>query len=206
MSVNLLVEQIKTLLEGSSPRTIIGIVGKPGAGKSTVVAEIQNQFESNDVAIIPMDGYHLSNEELIELGRRNRKGAPDTFDVSAFVSLLRSVRNEINKNHTFPIFHREIEASKEGEGLVPAGAKVVVVEGNYLFSQEYGWHEVFPLLDQSWFISIDDEIRMRRLIARHIAYGKTAQEAEEWSRGSDEMNARFIEKSANRAEKVINLA
>ncbi|CAB4757813.1 unannotated protein [freshwater metagenome] len=206
MSVNLLVEQIKTLLEGSSPRTIIGIVGKPGAGKSTVVAEIQNQFESNDVAIIPMDGYHLSNEELIELGRRNRKGAPDTFDVSAFVSLLRSVRNEINKNHTFPIFHREIEASKEGEGLVPAGAKVVVVEGNYLFSQEYGWHEVFPLLDQSWFISIDDEIRMRRLIARHIAYGKTAQEAEEWSLGSDEMNARFIEKSANRAEKVINLA
>ena len=205
MSVNLLVEQIKTLLEGSSPRTIIGIVGKPGAGKSTVVAEIQNQFESNDVAIIPMDGYHLSNEELIELGRRNRKGAPDTFDVSAFVSLLRSVRNEINKNHTFPIFHREIEASKEGEGLVPAGAKVVVVEGNYLFSQEYGWHEVFPLLDQSWFISIDDEIRMRRLIARHIAYGKTAQEAEEWSLGSDEMNARFIEKSANRAEKVINL-
>ncbi len=206
MSVNLLVEQIKTLLEGSSPRTIIGIVGKPGAGKSTVVAEIQNQFESNDVAIIPMDGYHLSNEELIELGRRNRKGAPDTFDVSAFVSLLRSVRNEINKNHTFPIFHREIEASKEGEGLVPVGAKVVVVEGNYLFSQEYGWHEVFPLLDQSWFISIDDEIRMRRLIARHIAYGKTAQEAEEWSLGSDEMNARFIEKSANRAEKVINLA
>ncbi len=206
MSVNLLVEQIKTLLEGSSPRTIIGIVGKPGAGKSTVVAEIQNQFESNDVAIIPMDGYHLSNEELIELGRRNRKGAPDTFDVSAFVSLLRSVRNEINKNHTFPIFHREIEASKEGEGLVPAGAKVVVVEGNYLFSQEYGWHEVFPLLDQSWFISIDDEIRMRRLIARHIAYGKTEQEAEEWSLGSDEMNARFIEKSANRAEKVINLA
>ena len=206
MSVNLLVEQIKTLLEGSSPRTIIGIVGKPGAGKSTVVAEIQNQFESNDVAIIPMDGYHLSNEELIELGRRNRKGAPDSFDVSAFVSLLRSVRNEINKNHTFPIFHREIEASKEGEGLVPAGAKVVVVEGNYLFSQEYGWHEVFPLLDQSWFISIDDEIRMRRLIARHIAYGKTAQEAEEWSLGSDEMNARFIEKSANRAEKVINLA
>jgi pantothenate kinase len=206
MSVNLLVEQIKTLLEGSSPRTIIGIVGKPGAGKSTVVAEIQNQFESNDVAIIPMDGYHLSNEELIELGRRNRKGAPDTFDVAAFVSLLRKVRNEINKNHTFPIFHREIEASKEGEGLVPAGAKVVVVEGNYLFSQEYGWHEVFPLLDKSWFILIDDEIRMRRLIARHIAYGKTAQEAEEWSLGSDEMNARFIEKSANRAEKVINLA
>ena len=206
MSVQLLVEEIASLLQGSKPRTMIGIVGKPGAGKSTVVTEIQKQFSTEEVAIIPMDGYHLSNEELIKLGRRERKGAPDTFDVEGFISLITRVRIEIDKDHTFPIFHREIEASKADEGIVLRNTKVIVIEGNYLFSEEYNWNKVFPLLDQSWFIEIDDEIRMQRLITRHIKYGKTPQEAEEWSRGSDELNARFIEKTAARAGKIIKLA
>lgn len=205
MSVQLLVEEIETLLQGSKPRTMIGIVGKPGAGKSTVVTEIQKQFSTEEVAIIPMDGYHLSNEELIKLGRRERKGAPDTFDVEGFISLITRVRNEIDKDHTFPIFHREIEASKADEGIVLRNTKVIVIEGNYLFSEEHNWSEVFPLLDQSWFIEIDDEIRMQRLITRHIKYGKTPQEAEEWSRGSDEENAKFIAKTASRAERIIKL-
>lgn len=205
MSVQLLVEEIASLLQGSKPRTMIGIVGKPGAGKSTVVTEIQKQFSTEEVAIIPMDGYHLSNEELIKLGRRERKGAPDTFDVEGFISLITRVKNEIDKEHTFPIFHREIEASKADEGIVLRNTKVIVIEGNYLFSEEHNWSEVFPLLDQSWFIKIDDEIRMQRLITRHIKYGKTPQEAEEWSRGSDEENAKFIAKTASRAERIIKL-
>lgn len=205
MSVQLLVEEIASLLQGSKPRTMIGIVGKPGAGKSTVVTEIQKQFSTEDVAIIPMDGYHLSNEELIRLGRRERKGAPDTFDVEGFISLITRVRNEIDKDHTFHIFHREIEASKADEGIVLRNTKVIVIEGNYLFSEEHNWSEVFPLLDQSWFIEIDDEIRMQRLITRHIKYGKTPQEAEDWSRGSDEANAKFIAKTASRAERIIKL-
>jgi pantothenate kinase len=205
MSVQLLVEEIDSLLQGSKLRTMIGIVGKPGAGKSTVVSEIQNRFSADEVAIIPMDGYHLSNEELIELGRRHRKGAPDTFDVAEFISLITKVKNEIAKDHTFPIFHREIEVSKADEGLVPSNVKVIVIEGNYLFSEEHGWGEVFPLLDQSWFIEIDDEVRMQRLIARHIKYGKSPQEAEDWSRGSDEANAKFIAKTASRAERIIKL-
>ncbi|MCX6453623.1 MAG: nucleoside/nucleotide kinase family protein [Actinobacteria bacterium] len=205
MSVQLLVEEIASLLQGSKPRTMIGIVGKPGAGKSTVVTEIQKQFSTEDVAIIPMDGYHLSNEELIRLGRRERKGAPDTFDVEGFISLITRVRNEIDKDHTFHIFHREIEASKADEGIVLQNTKVIVIEGNYLFSEEHNWSEVFPLLDQSWFIEIDDEIRMQRLITRHIKYGKTPQEAEDWSRGSDEANAKFIAKTASRAERIIKL-
>lgn len=205
MSVQLLVEEIASLLQGSKPRTMIGIVGKPGAGKSTVVTEIQKQFSAEEVAIIPMDGYHFSNEELIKLGRRERKGAPDTFDVEGFISLITRVKNEIDKEHTFPIFHREIEASKADEGIVLRNTKVIVIEGNYLFSEEHNWSEVFPLLDQSWFIEIDDEIRMQRLITRHIKYGKTPQEAEEWSRGSDEENAKFIAKTASRAERIIKL-
>ncbi len=206
MSIELLVEQIQSLLAGQSPRTLIGIVGKPGAGKSTVVEEIQKRFDSKEVSIIPMDGFHLSNEELISLGRRDRKGAPDTFDVEGFTSLLSKVKLNYQSEHKFPIFHREIEASIADEGLVPKESKVIVIEGNYLFSKEHNWDVVFPLLDHTWFIEIADEVRIKRLIARHIRYGKTPIEAENWSRGSDETNARFIGLTAHRAENLIKLS
>ena len=153
-----------------------------------------------------MDGFHLSNEELINLGRRDRKGAPDTFDVSGFISLIKKVKQEPQVDHKFPIFHREIEASVNDEGVVPKESKVIVIEGNYLFSEEHNWNGLFPLLDHTWFIEIDDEVRIERLIARHIHYGKTPVEAENWSRGSDEANARFIELTAHRASNIIKLA
>ena len=92
------------------------------------------------------------------------------------------------------------------EGLVPKESKVVVIEGNYLFSEDHNWSGVFPLLNHTWFIEIDDEVRIERLIARHIRYGKTPEEAEAWSRGSDETNARFIELTAHRAENLIKLS
>lgn len=205
MSINLLFEQIQSLLQGPNPRSIIGIVGKPGAGKSTVVSEIEKRFDSSQVSVIPMDGYHLSNEELISLDRRDRKGAPDTFDTQAFIELLSIVKNNAESEHRFPVFHREIEASIENEGSVPSGVKVIVVEGNYLFSEEHNWQGVFPLLDHTWFIEIDDEVRIERLIARHIRFGKTKEDAENWSKGSDEANARFIAKTASKAKNLIRL-
>lgn len=206
MSIELLFKQIQSLLDGQSPRTLIGIVGNPGAGKSTVVEEIKKKYAANEVSIIPMDGFHLSNEELISLGRRDRKGAPDTFDVKGFTSLLRRVKLNHQSEHKFPIFHREIEASMADEGIVPKESKVIVIEGNYLFSTEHNWDVVFPMLDHTWFIEIDDEVRIKRLIARHVRYGKTPEEAEAWSRGSDETNARFIGLTAHRAENLIKLS
>jgi pantothenate kinase len=205
MSIELLFEQIQTLLDSQSTRSLIGIVGKPGAGKSTVVEQIEKRYKPNEVSIIPMDGFHLSNEELIELGRRDRKGAPDTFDVEGFISLIKKVKHESQVDHKFPIFHREIEASVSDEGAVPKESKVVVIEGNYLFSEDHNWNGVFPLLDHTWFIEINDEVRIERLIARHIRYRKTPEEAENWSRGSDETNARFIELTAHRASNIIKL-
>ena len=32
------------------------------------------------MVVVGMDGFHLANAELIRLDRRQRKGAPDTFD------------------------------------------------------------------------------------------------------------------------------
>ena len=204
MQVSDLLTEIKEALESNGKRTLIGIVGKPGAGKSTVVEAIKERFDQALVSIIPMDGYHLSDEELIAQGKRDRKGAPDTFDSNAFVELLRRVKSE-DGEITFPIFHRELEASIPDEGTVPLTAKVIITEGNYLLSQEHGFENVRKLLDKVYYIDINDEKRLERLIARHMRYGKTPDAAQDWAMGSDEANARYIETTKHLASDFLSL-
>ena len=192
-------------LSNTQKRVIFGIVGKPGAGKSTVVEAVKKRFSDGQVAIIPMDGYHLSDQILISQGKRERKGAPDTFDAMRFTKLLSDVKVATNSEIKFPIFHREIEASIEDEGVVLPSAKVVITEGNYLLSTDYGWEGVSKLLDKSFYIEIDDDLRLQRLIDRHIRYGKSPEAAKAWALGSDEANARFIKKSKKFATYIIKI-
>jgi pantothenate kinase len=198
------IARVSVLLD-SPHRFILGVVGKPGVGKSTFTQFLSEHVATDLVAILPMDGFHMSNEKLIELGRRDRKGAPDTFDVDDFAQSLADVRAGHGSDIRFPIFDREIEASIPDAGLIPAHAKLVVVEGNYLLHDVYGWEKIGNYLDESWFLDVDDELRMQRLIARHIQFGKTPEAADKWSRGTDEMNAQLIERSRSRATLTVSL-
>jgi pantothenate kinase len=197
--------RIKESLNRSTDRYLIGIVGKPGAGKSTLSAYLLEELHSSEVTVVPMDGYHLSNAVLQALGRADRKGAPDTFDVAGFASLLQRIRDEKSVDVYYPVFDRSIEESIAAQGVVTKETKVVIVEGNYLLHDSGGWEEIAELLDELWFIDVDDEKRLERLIARHIAYGKSPADAQSWSRGSDEVNARTIATGRSRAHAVIAL-
>ena len=197
--------RVKELLNSSGNRILIGIVGKPGAGKSTLSAYLLKELQSPEITVVPMDGYHFSNAVLQKLGRAERKGAPDTFDAAGFAALLKRIRYENSADIYYPIFDRAIEESIAAQGVVTAETKVVIVEGNYLLHDIGDWKEVAGLLDEIWFVDVDDEIRLQRLIARHIAYGKTPVQAEAWSRGSDEVNAKIIEQTRSRADAVIQL-
>ena len=197
--------RIKESLNRSTDRYLIGIVGKPGAGKSTLSAYLLEELHNSEVTVVPMDGYHLSNAVLQALGRADRKGAPDTFDVAGFASLLQRIRDEKSVDVYYPVFDRSIEESIAAQGVVTKETKVVIVEGNYLLHDSGGWEVIADLLDELWFIDVDDEKRLERLIARHIAYGKSPADAQSWSRGSDEVNARTIATGRSRAHAVIAL-
>ena len=197
--------RIKESLNRSTDRYLIGIVGKPGAGKSTLSAYLLEELHSSEVTVVPMDGYHLSNAVLQALGRADRKGATDTFDVAGFASLLQRIRDEKSVDVYYPVFDRSIEESIAAQGVVTKETKVVIVEGNYLLHDSGGWEAISELLDELWFIDVDDEKRLERLIARHIAYGKSPADAQSWSRGSDEVNARTIATGRSRAHAVIAL-
>lgn len=204
MNVKEFLDEIALHLNSNQQRTIFGIVGKPGAGKSTLVEVITKRFHQCDVAILSMDGFHLSNEELTELNRIDRKGAPDTFDIFNFAQTLKAVKSDGGDIY-FPIFHREIEASVSNEGLIPKSARIVIVEGNYLLSREYGWDTIAQFINKNFFLEIDESVRLERLIARHVKYGKSVEAATAWSLGSDESNARFIAQTSGLADCIISL-
>jgi pantothenate kinase len=184
----------------AAPRTIIGITGPPGAGKSTVAEALVNHIGPAAV-LVPMDGFHLSNHVLDALGRRDRKGAPDTFDAAGYVALLRRLRDAGHDVVYAPTFRREIEEPIAASIAIPQQTRIVITEGNYLLL----WHEVRTLLDQVWYLEVDDDIRLERLIARHLSFGRTPDEARAWANGSDQRNADTIAATAPRADLILRL-
>lgn len=195
--------RIQNHLENSTERVLIGIIGKPGAGKSTLSKFLMAKLPEEFVTVVPMDGYHLSNKVLKDLKRADRKGAPDTFDVAGFTSLVRRIRTEQGQSIYYPIFDRAIEESIAAQGVVTSSTKVVIIEGNYLLHDDGGWEVCNDLLDESWMVDVDDDKRISRLISRHIAYGKDPEAARAWARGTDEVNAKLIERGRNRADFVV---
>jgi pantothenate kinase len=184
----------------SGGRHILGIAGLPGSGKSTLTSQILATYEGAAVNV-PMDGYHLANAELQRLGRASRKGAPDTFDIGGYVALLERLRRPNPGDIVYaPAFHREIEEPIAGEIAVPADTQLVITEGNYLLMEEGGWQHVRPLLDEVWFVDVDDETRLAQLLERHMRYGRSREGALHWIETTDEPNARRIAATAHRAD------
>ena len=191
-------------LAAEGTRAILGICGSPGAGKSTLAAAIAEALTESAV-LVPMDGFHLANADLERLGRRNRKGAPDTFDAEGFVELLRRLGQPVDDVVYAPIFDRQIEASIADAIAIDRRVPLVITEGNYLLLDEGPWASIGDLLDECWYIEGNEEERLRRLIARHVEFGKSPAEADEWVHRSDEANARLIDASRDRADALLTL-
>ncbi len=183
-------------------RVIVGIAGPPGSGKSTIGALLVDALDSS--MLLGMDGFHLTTVRLAELGRRDRMGAVDTFDVEAFVTTLQELRFT-GGPVSAPGFDREAEEPVPGAIVIPPEIRVIVVEGNYLLHDSAGWERVAPLLDVTFFVRLDDRIRIQRLVQRHIRFGKSVAAAAAWATGPDEVNARLIAATAARAGVEIEL-
>jgi pantothenate kinase len=194
--------RVQALLDRGG-RVLLGLVGPPGAGKSTLAAALQVHF-AGVAQVVPMDGYHLADVELARLGRRGRKGAPDTFDAAGYVALLRRLRAQHGDEIVYaPEFRRAIEEPIANVIPVFAQTRLVITEGNYLLLDEGPWAQVAPLLDDAWYVDIPTALRVDRLTQRHVQFGRSAQAAAAWVADTDEPNARRIEASRGRAAFVF---
>jgi pantothenate kinase len=189
-------------LRSRQTRVIVGIVGEPGSGKSTVTNTLVQQLDCES-AVVPMDGFHLASAELIRLGRAERKGAPDTFDVAGYVNLLNRLRHPQGPVTYAPDYVRAIEEPIAGSIPVPADVPVIITEGNYLLHAGDGWGAVKPHLDVVAYLDCDPEQRIERLIRRHQLFGKAPDQAVIWATGSDERNAELVRNTRDAADLVI---
>jgi pantothenate kinase len=212
-------------LRDSPGRALLGIAGPPGSGKSTLAALIRDRLASAPaagrgrggegagrgpagvgpagVAILPMDGYHLSNAELAARGLADRKGAPETFDAEAFVRLLEAVRHRPGEEHRTPGFDRASEETVPGRHRLGPGVGLVLVEGNYLLVDRGPWARIRPLLTECWFLDVPTDVLVGRLLDRHrVAKGGPAGAAR-WVRTNDLPNARLVAAHAAGADVVV---
>ncbi|TWP53021.1 nucleoside/nucleotide kinase family protein [Lentzea tibetensis] len=187
----------------SGERKILGIGGAPGSGKSTLARRLVEALDGSAV-LVEMDGFHLAQRELERLRLVERKGAPDTFDIPGYVDLLARLKAAGPDLIYAPEFRREIEEPIAGAVPVPPEIPLVVTEGNYLLLNYDKWKRVRMILDEAWFLFIDEDVRVQRLIDRHLRYGRTLSEAEERVlHGTDHVNALMVNSSKGSADLLI---
>jgi pantothenate kinase len=181
-------------------RFLTALAGPPGAGKSTLAAELVAALGQGAKAV-PMDGFHYDDAVLIARGARARKGAPDTFDVAGFRHLLTRLRTE--DEVAIPLFDRDLEISRAGADIVGPDDRILIVEGNYLLLNEAPWPDLAPLFDLTIWIDVPEAELDRRLLARWAHYGKTPDQARAWIDGNDMPNIRRVVAGSRPADLVI---
>ncbi|MGC3874476.1 nucleoside triphosphate hydrolase [Halomonas sp. GXIMD04776] len=188
-------------------RTLIGIAGPPGSGKSTLAEAVVERLNANTgneprAALLPMDGFHLENEVLVEQGLLSRKGAPETFDAAGLVRLVRRVREDAGDIH-YPLFDRARDCCLPDAGLLQAETPIVVIEGNYLLLDAPPWDGLTGLFDATVFLAPSIEILEGRLIDRWLSFGFSPEAAAEKVRGNDLRNARLVLDSSRAADLLL---
>jgi pantothenate kinase len=200
-------EAVRPLLGERAGRLIIGVVGPPAAGKSTLATALANALSTGEgvpAVAVPMDGFHLANAELARLRLADRKGAPETFDAAGFVNLLRRLRDPDAPVVYAPAFDRQLNEAIGNAIPVAGHVGAVVVEGNYLLLDTPPWNQVRPLLDLALYLDAPPHSRHDALVRRQVARGLSGPDAQAWAKGSDAANARLIESTRPRADRILS--
>lgn len=186
---------------------VLGITGPPGAGKSTLATALAAGLPSGTAVVVGMDGFHLSNRVLEAHGSRARKGAIDTFDDAGYATLIDRIadRRPGSPPVYAPEFRREIE-EPIAAGTAVTDEPLVITEGNYLLAPGGAWPAARARMAEVWYIDLPDAERLRRLVARHRAFGKPPSDAEAWARGTDQRNADVIATTRDTADLIVEWA
>ena len=187
-----LAERIQELSSSKLPqRTIIGIAGPPGCGKSTVAAHIVQLLNSNQkhklishqvlALAIGLDGFHYTRAELDAfpdaLEMHKRRGAPWTFDVEAILSFIYELQKSsaipaaLRHDICAPSFDHRRKDPVPGDLLIPADVEILILEGNYLLLDHDGWNQIEKSLDLKVFVDVDACLARDRVSARHVQAG-----------------------------------
>jgi pantothenate kinase len=188
-----------------TPRLIVAIAGPPGSGKSTASASLCaaiNAHEPDAAVVVPMDGFHLDNVILDAMNLRKRKGSPPTFDCAGFEGLLKRLR-DINEDVVIPLFDRKLDLARAGAGIVRAGQRILLVEGNYLLLNQPPWDRLAPHFDVTVFLEVDRLELENRLVQRWLAHGHNVGSAQARALSNDMPNAELVLEESRAADFTV---
>ena len=191
---------------GNAKRFLVAIAGPPGAGKSTLADNVAKALKARgeSAEVLPMDGFHMDNAVLIEKGLLKRKGVPDSFDVRAFLDIVRAVR-AADQEVLVPVFDRSREIAIASARIVSAEHRFIVVEGNYLLFSQGKWAELEGMFDYSIMLAPPIEVLEERLWARWRGYDLDEETARAKVYGNDLPNGRLILENRRRADVTIDI-
>ncbi|CAN7724164.1 nucleoside triphosphate hydrolase [Phyllobacterium sp. LjRoot231] len=186
-------------------RLIVAIAGPPGAGKSTVSTSLCDAINARDkgaAAVVPMDGFHLDNVILDALDLRKRKGSPPTFDCAGFEVLLKRLRSS-GEDIVIPLFDRKLDLARAGAGIVKAGQRILLVEGNYLLLDQSPWDRLASRFDVTVFLQVDRLELENRLVQRWLGFGHNVGSAQQRALSNDMPNADLVLEKSRPADYTI---
>jgi len=195
----------------ASKRMVIGVVGLPGSGKSTLTAKfvdaVNQQTGSPTAVALSMDGFHLSKAALAQFAdpaaALARRGSPWTFDPAGLAIKLQQLQNNPAESTTWPDFQHGVGDPVADAICINPEVKLIIVEGLYLLHREHGWN-LNGLLDECWYLDTPMNVAMERLVKRHMAsWGFSREQALDRLAMNDRLNADIVLQSRARADKLV---
>lgn len=199
---------------GPGGRAVVGVAGAPGAGKSTLARAVADRTrallrDADACVVLPMDGFHLTRAQLAAMddpeAAKARRGAPFTFDAPAFVAAVRAAAVP-GAALSLPSFDHGVGDPVDGGVAVAAGAKVVLVEGNYVLLATPPWSALANdgIFTESWFVEIPNiDVAMARVFARQTRDGVPPGASMARIRANDRPNAELVAECVGRADIIV---
>jgi pantothenate kinase len=191
---------------GDAKRFLVAVAGPPGAGKSTLADNVAKALEAKgeSAEVLPMDGFHMDNAVLIEKGLLKRKGVPESFDVRAFLDIVRAVR-AADQEVLVPVFDRSREIAIASARIVSPDHRFIIIEGNYLLFSQGKWAELEGMFDYSIMLAPPMEVLEQRLWERWRSYDLDDEAAGAKVYGNDLPNGRLILENRRTADCTIDI-
>ena len=184
-------------------RFIIFLAAPPAVGKTTVslfLEYLSKNIEGiEEIQAIGLDGFHFHKDYIMshsiniqgkETPMSDIKGCLETFDIDKLKVKLEELRKNDIK---WPIYDRNIHDVVEDSIFVDK--KIVLIEGNWLLTDEEKWTNLKEFYNYSIFIYADEELLKQRLIQRKMKGGLSYEEALRFYEKSDSVNVRRVLKN-----------
>jgi len=183
----------------SKKRTLIGIAGGTGSGKTLVANRISEALGDRQVVVIRQDHYYkdLSDLPYEERAKRNFDH-PDAFDsrlLCAHVRVLLEGGTIAQPNYDFTKHIRLPETTHLG------GHPIILIEGIMALGDE----ELRSMMDIKVYVDTDSDIRLMRRIRRDVAErGRTLESVlEQYERSVRPMHLQFVEPTKRYADIIL---